>query len=187
MREPPPGELPPTVVNQSDSPTSTSSQPPEGWRNAVSSIAANAKAAGQLVAKQAERTKLVSVSLPNAFTALGKSVYSTGRYREELTAAYSVLDGHVQAIKQLKAQAASQQKAQGLADKAKAAAKSASDVAQVKLHEAKAQSALTELGRAAFGRFGDQAGAPPEIDPIIQLTRRIEILDQDIAELSSKV
>jgi hypothetical protein len=154
-------------------------------QDAASSFAANAKAAGQLVAAHAERTKLQTVSLPSAFNALGKALFSTGRFRDELKDGYAILDGHLNAIKQLKAQAAAQSKPKNLTDKAKAAARAASDAAQVKVLEAKARHSLTELGAAAFDRFGDQAGPSEIVSPIAQCKSRVAILDQEIERLST--
>jgi len=56
------------------SPTSTadSVSEPKARASVLSSFVGSAKAAGQLIAKQTERTKLLNVSLPNAFSALGK-------------------------------------------------------------------------------------------------------------------
>jgi hypothetical protein len=152
--------------------------------SAVSSFVGHAKAAGQLIAKQAERTKLQTISLPNAFNALGKNIFSAGKFREELKVAYATLDANLNAIKQLKAQAAAQPKAENLTDKAKAAARATTDMAQVKVLQTKASHALTDLGRTAFERFRERAGPPELIQPIMAGCTRREVLDEAIAKLS---
>jgi len=66
-------------------------------------IGAAARSAGLSTAHQAERTKIVKVSLPNAYTRLGRLVYSTGALRneEEFAEIYSELDTLHSRVKQL--------------------------------------------------------------------------------------
>jgi len=65
--------------------TSDNSQKSFGQKakGAFNAFAASAKAAAQLTAKQAERTKITNVTLPHAYRELGKDIHATGRYRDQ--------------------------------------------------------------------------------------------------------
>ena len=154
-------------------------------QGAASSFVANAKGAGRLIAKQAERTKLRTVSIPNAYNALGKGVFTANNFRADLTDAYAQIDGYENAIKHLKAQAAAQPKAEHLTGRAKSAAMAVSSATQVTVLESKRRDALMELGRAAFERFGEQAGPLELCTAISQCKARLAALDLEIERLST--
>ena len=72
----------------------------------VASLAQRGKAVAQLVAKQAERTKLVNVTLPAAYQALGRHIHKEGRFRDEFPEVYKKIDGLLAQIAALQTQAA---------------------------------------------------------------------------------
>lgn len=85
-------------------------------------FAATAKSAALLTAKQTERTKILNVSLPQAYAALGKQVYSTNSHREDFAAAFTELDESHAKVERLEDQATSRPTGEKMSDKAKAVA-----------------------------------------------------------------
>jgi hypothetical protein len=114
--EPPPLPVPSTDESSSESdepPPLPTSRPATGEatfksvlgksKGLAKRISAAAKSAGLSAAHQAERAKLLKVSLPSTYTKLGKLVYSTGALRdvEEFTDIYSELDTLHTRVRQL--------------------------------------------------------------------------------------
>lgn len=149
------------------------------------SLASRGKAAAQLVAKQTERTKLANVNLPAAHHALGKHLHDSGRLRGNLPDQYQAADKLLGEIRAIESRATGRPSAEGIAAKAKALAKSTADMAQTKALQVRLNHALGELGKAAFDRFGDQAGPAELTRPIADLRSRLASLDADIAALST--
>lgn len=148
------------------------------------SLASRGKAAAQLVAKQTERTKLANVNLPAAHQALGKHLHDSGRLRSHLPDQYQAADKLLGEIRAIESRATGRPSAEGIAAKAKAAAQSTADMAQTKALQVRLNHALGELGKAAFDRFGDQAGPAELTRPVADLRSRLASLDADIAALS---
>ena len=116
--------------------TTTSSATPraQGFatkaKAAVSLAAQRGKAAAQLVGKQAERQKLANITLPAAYQALGKHIYDGDCYRDENAESFQIIDGLLADIAALHTPAGENEKGAGLAARAKAAAKTATDLAR---------------------------------------------------------
>jgi hypothetical protein len=169
--------------NHSNSPHSTADLAGKA-KSFAGSLASRGKAAAQLVAKQAERTKLASVNLPGAYQALGKHLHDTGRLRSDLPDRYRAIDTLLAEIQAIQTRTAGQPKAEGFAARAKAAAQSAGDVAQLKTLQVRLNHALGELGEAAFERYGERTGPVELIRSITDLRARMTSLDMEIADLS---
>ncbi len=119
--EPPP--VPPPEASPSDESSLASDEPPplpavaprpSTERDTLTSflsrsktfaekIGTAAKSAGLSAAHQAERTKILKISLPNAYTQLGRLVYSTAALRDtkEFAEIYAQLDAIHARVKQL--------------------------------------------------------------------------------------
>lgn len=180
----PPSPVPPPVVSvPAHSPQPTADLAAKA-KSLAGAMVSRGKAAAVLVAKQAERTKLASVNLPGAFQTFGRHLHDTGYHRSHLPEHYQAVDTLLVEIHAVQTRAAGQPKAEGIAAKAKAVAKSAADTAQTKALQVRLNHALGELGKAAFDRFGDQAGPAELIRPITALRARMASLDAEIAELS---
>ena len=174
-------------------PVGTSAPPPAAHRThdwvtktkaAVSAAAQRGKAAAQLVAKQAERTKLVNVTLPAMYLALGRHIHKEGCFRDEFPEVYKKIDGLLAQIAALQPHAANAAKVEGLSAKAKAAAKATSDMAQTQAVKLKLNHALTELGKAVFEKHAEQSAPAEVVGPIVNCRARIKKLDAEIADLS---
>ena len=147
-------------------------------------VVSRGKAAGQLIAKQAERTKLMKLTLPGHYHALGKHIYAEGNYQNEFSTNYQATDALLGQIKAMESRSASEPKAEGIAAKAKAAAKATQDIVQVKALKMKLSHSLAGLGKAAFEKHGEESGPEELIRPIATARTRVEVLDAEIGQLS---
>lgn len=153
---------------------------------AISGFAASAKAAAQLTAKQAERTKLTSVTLPHAYRELGKDIHSTGRYRDQFPDEFAKADelkGRIAGLRQASPHKEGETKS--FTDRAKETAGKARDAAHAKTLEVELNSVLRKLGRAAFEKLGKGSGAPALTGPIEQCQQRLATLDAEIQAIDS--
>ncbi len=150
----------------------------------AASLAKRGKAAAQLVAKQAERTKLVNVSLPAVYQALGRHIHGEGRFRDEFPEIHKQIDGLLAEIAKLQTQAANAPKAEGLSAKAKALANTTKDIAQTQAVKLKLNHAFAELGKAVFEKHGNESGPEAVVRPLLAYRARVEKLDSEIKGLS---
>ena len=152
-------------------------------KGVAASLVSRGKEAAQLVAKQAERTKITTISLPNSYQALGKHVYKSGNHRSDLAILFQQIDGFLNEVKTIQGRSASQPKAACIADKAAAAAKATRDAAQAQVLQMKANHAVGQLGKAAFETCGKQSGPPELVRPITDLLARVAALDGELSKL----
>ena len=140
------------------------------------SLAATGKAAGQLIAKQTERTFLLGGTLPSAYEKLGRHVYDANLYRTEFAEQYSSIDKLLAEKQALE----TQPKGTGMAGKAKAAGRA------VQLHTlwATADQALKALGQAVYEQHGEQSGPEELVRPIADHRSRLTTLNAEITRLS---
>jgi hypothetical protein len=150
-------------------------------RQLMVSLAGKGEAAAQLVAMQAERTKLSNVTLPGAFRALGAHVYGDGTFRADVADVYQRIDGHLAQIKTLQTPSV---KAEGFAQKAKAVAKAANDTVHAQALRLKANRAYADLGQAVLEKHGEKSGPVELLQPILNTRARLDTLDAAIRQLS---
>ena len=158
------------------------------WKNRASQwwsgFLSNAQTAGQLVAKQAEKTKLTTVTLPAAYRELGRHVFDEGRLRNDLASNFEAIDRLNSEIAQLAEKPADFDAQQAIAEKAKAMANSAKRTAQRKVFEQKLALAYAGLGKTAFEQHGEACGPANLVSHVTEHQARLETLDAEIAELT---
>ena len=177
---PVPSDLLPPPLPQETAPLPKTSMATTAWQF-LTSLAGKCKAAAQLVAMQAERTKLSNVTLPGAFRALGAHVYGDGPFRADFADIYQWIDGHLAQIKTLQTPSV---KAEGFAQKAKAVAKAANDTVQTQALKLKVNHAYADLGKAVFEKHGEKGGPAEFLQPILNAHARLDTLDAAIRQLS---
>jgi hypothetical protein len=148
-------------------------------KEVASTLADKGKAAARYVARQAERTKLVNMTLPAAYLALGRHIYSSGRSQAEFPDLHQKVAAFSTEIEGIEAKAAAQPKAEGFIAKAKAAARAAQDMVQIQSLRVKGNRALTDLGKAAFEKIGPAAGPDELVRPIAEARDRVTALDAE--------
>jgi hypothetical protein len=179
---------PPPPPHQRASSTGGSANSPKSFmdraKQAAATAANSAKAAAMLAAKQAERVKITQVTLPAAYLALGKEVYGAGRFCGDFGDVYTKANetfAKLQAIKR----APPAPPTESIADKAKAAAGHARDLAKSKALEIEAAGVLRQLGEGAYQRFGEQSGSVQLTQPITQCHARLRALELEIEQISA--
>ncbi len=136
ISSPPPISSLPSVPNQHSGETAQPASPAPGHsfleraKAGAADLAAKAKAAAQLASKQAEKTKIVQLTLPSAYQALGKQVHSEGRLRERFGKEFLVIDDFMRQLESIKTAAAARSAPQGAGEKAKAIAVAAKAMAE---------------------------------------------------------
>ncbi len=156
----------------------------EKAKGAAANVAANAKAAAQIAGKQAEHGKLTQMTLPSAYSALGKDIHGAGRFRDEFGDLFTKMEGLLGKIQSLKQAHPASDQPQKFTDRAKAAAGHAMDLTKAKAVEMEANGILRELGKRAYEKLGENAGAANLVQPIAQALARLETLDREIKALS---
>jgi antitoxin component YwqK of YwqJK toxin-antitoxin module len=148
-------------------------------------LASKAKAAAQLAARQAEKTKIVQITLPGAYQVLGKHLHSQGQLRAEFAKSFETIDAYVRQLQSVQAATAGRPSAQGVGEKAKAMAFATKEMAESKAIQMRLSQAFAELGRMAFEKRAAQSGPDALIRPILSCHSRITDLDRQIGNLEA--
>lgn len=161
--------------------TNGSSAKSEGM---LAGLSKSAGAASKMVAMQAEKTKLNTLTLPAAYRALGKDCLQQKRHllcaSEQTDQLRSVLDE----IKQLSEIAVGQDAPQSFTDRAKAAGKQALDVARTKQLGMKRDSLIANIGKAIYSTHGDKSGPVELVAPIGLALARVSEIEAEIGQQS---
>ncbi len=148
------------------------------------SLLSTAKAAAQLAAKQAERTKLITITLPVAYLPLGRLCFASKDYEFEFSELHQQLDQVQTDIDALAAQRTNQPTANTLTEKAKSTANKTIQATQSQKLKMRHDSLLRKLGQAVYERYQAGSGSEKIVQPIQESLARLAALDADIAQLS---
>ena len=164
-------DLPPTIN------TNEAKSDNQGF---MAKLSKSAGAATKLVALQAERTKLNTLTLPAAYRALGKDCLQQKRHLECVPELVSQLRSVLDEIKQLSEIATTKDAPKSFTDKAKAAGKQVLDVARTKQLGMKRDSIIGGIGKAIYDQQSEKSGAVELVSPIQRTITRIAELDAEI-------
>ncbi|MFO1043296.1 MAG: DUF4339 domain-containing protein [Planctomycetaceae bacterium] len=142
-----------------------------------------AKGAAQYAVKQTERTKLMNLTLPALYQALGRHAFSSPDFRAEFAELFQQLD-QVQA-ELLGISGRSPAMAKSLGDKAKAMAGQAMQAAQSQKVSLWQSSLFGALGKAVYDKHDAASGPQELVKPIADTVARLAILDSDLDALSA--
>jgi hypothetical protein len=156
--------------------------PGNDMKDSARQVSANFKAAGQLVQKQTQRTKIATVDLPRAQVSLGKYVYGLDDSKTKYASECQAIDGLREKLDALATASQERPSREGIAAKAQGFLKNAGDLAQRKLIENQLASALARLGEAASAR--PVPGGEPFLKAVDELKARLAELDGEITALS---
>ncbi len=146
------------------------------------SLVEAAKGAAQYAAKQTERTKLVNLTLPPLYQALGWNAFSSPDYRAEFAELFQQLDQVQAELSEISGRSPAAAKSFG--EKAKAMAGQAMQAAQTKQLSLRQSSLFGTLGKAVYEK--DEAASGPQelIKPIADTVARLAMLDSELDGLS---
>ena len=153
----------------------------------LSNLSTSAGAATKMVALQAERTKLTSMTLPAAYRALGKDCLQQKRHLDCVAEVTAQLRSVLAEIKQLSEAATGHATPQSFTDKAKAAGKQALDVARTKQLGMKRDSLIASIGKAIYEKHSDSSSSIELVGPIASSIARIAQIDTEMGQHSQAV
>ena len=150
----------------------------------LAGLSKSAGAVSKMVAMQAEKTKLSSITLPAAYRALGKDCLQQKRHLECASELTTQLRSVLDEIKQLSEITAGQNAPQSFTDKAKAAGKQALDVARTKQLGIKRDSLIANIGKAIYSTHADNSGPGELVGPIGLALARVSEIEAEIGQQS---
>jgi hypothetical protein len=159
---------------------------PEAAKATAQKATATLKSAGSLVLKKAERTKLVTVTLPRLYVELGKAVYKDGSRRQDFAELFKTADDLLAQRQQIRKAAMSRHSGNSIAEKAKKIAADAGDVAKAKALDLKSFQVFTKLGEIAYEKHGHDSGPTHLVAPIANAAAKRDQLDRDVVEISAE-
>ena len=150
-------------------------------RQATSSLKAHAQTAGRLAKLTAEKTRIVTVSLPLAYAELGKHRYETREDEQAFSTTFEELDAIASAITE-NSKATPAPKGTSLADKAKRVASQGIQIAISQKLALQQKALFAKLGKEVYAQQGGQAGPESLIKAIESLVGRLATLERELAE-----
>jgi hypothetical protein len=171
----------PVFVVKNDKPKAASANDKTRVRQATTSLKAHAQTAGRLATLTAEKTRIVTVSLPLAYAELGKHRYETHEDVQAFTATFEELNAIATAII---ANSAAVPGPQGtsLADKAKRVASQGIQIANSQKLALQQKALFAKLGKEVYAQQGGQAGPESLVKAIEPLVGRLATLERELAE-----
>jgi hypothetical protein len=154
-------------------------------KKADTQVKASLKAAGSLVTKKAERTKLVTVTLPRAYWDLGKAVHKQGLLREVFADLFEEVDSLQADHRKSSVRNGSRPAPETLADKARRVASEAAELAKSKSTDLQLVRAFAALGEKAYRQYGTDAGPSPLVETIAAAAARRDTLDREMNAINA--
>jgi hypothetical protein len=173
-------EVPVFVVNDKK-PKAGNANDKTRVRQATSSLKAHAQTAGKLARLTAEKTRIVTVSLPLAYAELGKHRYETREDEQEFAATFEELDAIASAIT-ANSNATPAPQATSFADKAKKVASQGIQLANSQKLALQQKALFARLGKEVYAQQSGQAGPETLIKAIEPLVGRLATLERELAE-----
>lgn len=137
----------------------------------------------RLVAKQAEKIKLLNVSLPAAYRKLGEEIYKAGILKESFEKIFSDINFSIKAQEDL---VQTGPIPSNFIEKLKVAAKSTKNIAVSKKMEYDRSGLFSQLGRLAYEGHRENLTECFSTKSITENLKKIAVLDQEIAGMNSK-
>ena len=142
-----------------------------------------AKAAAKATALTAEKTKLATVSLPNAYAKLGQDCFKANRWATEFPDYYKELgDLATQLVDSTRRSSVDAPSNAGMIDKAKSLAAKGVEAARIQKLKVQMKLGLAKFGKAVFEKYGKEAGPPTFVAPIEPLVERLAKLETEIGD-----
>ncbi len=176
--------LPPTP-----GPTTTTKTPvPVGTkfddiRKTLGVLTETTKAAGHLAAAEVRKAQLTKITLPAAYMALGRDIFTIGRFRSEFPGLYAQI-GELQAQITRLTTGRESKPGGSFAQKAKQTASKIKDTAKAKTLSLKIDSLMRRLGEVGFTDHGEKSGPLHLVQPIMVYESNKEAISKEIDSLS---
>jgi hypothetical protein len=148
----------------------------------ISRLTTTSRAAGRLIAAQAERTKLVNIDLSAVYRDLGRYLHQNSDDLDEFQEQTKRICELKRKIDEIRRSVDSASTKVNVSDKIKGIAASTKATADRMLLEQKLRQAYGDLGQAAYG--DSKAGPEELVAKLSELRSRLQLLDADINKLS---
>jgi len=153
-------------------------------RKTLGDLTETIKAAGRLAVAEAHKVQLTKITLPAAYLALGRDIFTNGRFRSELPEMYAEIDRVQWEITRLTT--GREAKPGGsFAERAGQTASKFKDVAQAKALGIKVDSLMRRLGEAGYSTFTEKSGPESLVQPISECLNKIGAVDERIRQQSA--
>lgn len=146
----------------------------------ASTLKSQAQTASRLAVLSAEKTKIVTVSLPLAYAALGRYLFESRTEEETFADVFKELDGIASAIAE-NARPIPKPKEASLTEKAKTLASQGMQLANSQKLVLQQNTLFVKLGKQAYAKQGEQAGPETLVKAIGPLVERQATLDKELA------
>ena len=145
------------------------------------------KAAAKAAALAAEKTKITTVSLPIAYTALAQDCYKAKRWEKDFPEQYNELNQLAAQIAESKKKSEEEIPAgESVMNKAKSLASKGAEAAKVQKLKLSTKSALAKFGEAVFQKHGVESGPAEFVTVIERLRTRLAELEEELGEQVGK-
>jgi hypothetical protein len=146
----------------------------------ASTLKSQAQTASRLAVLSAEKTKIVTVSLPLAYAALGRYFFESRTEEETFADVFKELDGIASAIAE-NARPIPKPKEASLTEKAKTLASQGMQLANSQKLVLQQNTLFVKLGKQAYAKQGEQAGPETLVKAIGPLVKRLATLERELA------
>lgn len=153
-------------------------------KSAASKATATLKSAGGVVAKTAERSTLLTVTLPRAYGALGKAIFRDPGRRQDFPELFQSIDSLLADRKRIQEEATARSAGATYAERARRVVGDAAALAKTKAIDVRAFNAFVRLGQEGFRQKGNAAGPAEFVETISKAVARQDTLDREIAAIS---
>ena len=163
---------------------STSSHLMNLLADAMSSFGQTSKDASRLVARKTERTKLVYMTLPAAYRALGKYCFEKEHHRSVCEDYFLKAEQINSELAKLKDLPTNESASKSISHNGKSTVKRFTNMAQSKTLSVKLGAVFAEIGKAVFDHFPEESEPEEFKTPLRDGLSRLNILDKELADLS---
>jgi WD40 repeat protein len=181
---------PPLPSERTNNGTAQSSGPPplpstgtnfDDIRKTFCDLTETAKAAGHLAVTEVRKTKLINLTLPAAYLALGRDIFADGRFRSEFPEIYAEIERDQAEIVRLNHERAVRIGGT-FAEKAGQTASQLTDKVKAQALGMKLDSLMRRLGEGGYSRLGEKSGHKSFVHPITRCFNKISEADEEIGQ-----
>jgi hypothetical protein len=157
----------------------------ETMQTGLADIMSTAKQAKELASAHVRKTQITQLILPKAYLTLGKDVFSSDRFQDELSVLFQRITATNDEISKIATTARERPQATDIKGKLQTGAAQLQAKGQTTKLSYQRDESIRELGKRAFEIHGASAGSSDLVSPITSAIEEIAKLHEQIAAMSS--
>ena len=157
----------------------------ETMQTGLADIMSTAKQAKELASAHVRKTQITQLILPKAYLTLGKDVFSSERFQDELSVLFQRITATNDEISKIATTARERPQATDIKGKLQTGAAQLQAKGQTTKLSYQRDESIRELGKRAFEIHGASAGSSDLVSPITSAIEEIAKLHEQIAAMSS--